>query len=999
MRKVLFAILIVVFLFSAAGVRVSSETQKNNDLGHFNPNENVSLILEFNELPIIVYQATFKHKLLSIFNKNDVDDYSSKLTLNHFNFSKAINEMGGKVNFTYDYLFNGLSCTVPAKYIEKLKKDPNLKNIYLDKKAYLDRTTAEKVIMSDVVNSMKDKNGKLITGQGIVVGIIDTGVDYNNKELGGGGFPNSKVIGGYNFADSSPDPIDKEGHGTHVAGIIAGSFNGIARDAQIRAYKVFSSDNNSTSTSTIIKGIEQAVKDKCDIINISIGTDGGAAFDNDPESVAVRNAVNAGVVMVAAAGNKGARSDLVNFPMSAPASVDQSIGVGATDDSVTGVISVAQAQIEGVYPAESPYFTEGSFKIVYCGYGSQSDFSGKDLKGKVALVQRGGNIYFGDKDINAKQAGAVGVIVFNNVSGIPDISLQSQTNPTFKDFIPFLFVSSTDGKILKDNIGQMVSINNKYGLGQIADFSANGPTMDFALKPDLVAPGINIDSTYLNNTTIKMSGTSMASPVVAGVAALLKQAKPMLTPELLKATLMNTADVLTNPDSQIPFSPLMQGSGRVNALNAVSVSTAVTPASVIFGNGDTTASATFTIQNFSNSSVSFFTNYKSYPGNNVSVSLPFLVTVPPNSKTNISATFSTTNVSLPSYGFVYLVNGSNDKLHIPFVFLPNLSVPSLIQNVRQSTTVVSNGKSMNIDFNVGIGSIIEDNNSKFNSNIAGELKVNIYNNKGQLIKTIFDKSPIYIGDYSVKIDSIDSLGMNYLLDNGNYFFKVMYLEVNEDVNSKDVYPVIAKAEDSKSFVVTGSPQGNITFFIQDNLTPLLKSGETFWVDVGIKSFKSSKSINLTVDYDPFLLQILNVKPGSIVNENVSFTDTLQPGKIFMALSSDSEMNLQGSGSVASIQFQAIGNGDGFLGLSAVTPSSFEKLVLGSLHYEISDYSRIFDLNGDGRVDSSDLNIFKSSFGAKSGDTNYNKNCDFNFDGVVDSLDFFILSKHFGEVYP
>ena len=998
MRKVLLIIFIVIFVFSTGTFKVSSKTQKNNELGNFKPDENVSLILEFNEPPATVYKTTFKYKLLSIFNKNELDDYLSKVKIAQSNFSEKIKKMEGSISFTYDYLFNGLACVIPGKYIDELKKDQSLKNIYLDKKAYLERTTTRKVIMSDAVNSMKDMNGKLITGKDIVVGIIDTGVDYNNKELGGVGFPNAKVIGGYNFADSTSDPMDVEGHGTHVAGIIAGSLNGIAREAQIRAYKVFSSDSGSTSTSTIIKGIEQAVKDKCNIINISIGTDGGAAFDTDPESIVVRNAVDAGVVVVAAGGNEGCRSDLVNFPMSSPASVNQSIGVGATDDSITGVINVTGYQIKGTYPAESPYFVDNSYQIVYCGYGGQNDFAGKDLKGKVALVQRGANIYFGDKDLNAKEAGATGIIVFNNVSGIPNIALTSQTNPTFKDFIPFLFVSSTDGQILKENISQTISISNKYGLGGIADFSANGPTLDFYLKPDLVAPGVNIDSTYPNNSYVKLSGTSMASPVVAGVVALLKQARPTLSPDLIKATLMNTADILTNQDSQMPFSPLIQGSGRLNALNAVKVSTAVTPASFIFGNGDSEKSVTFTLQNFSNSALSFFTNYKSYPENNINVSLPFSITVPPNGKSNLTATFSTSDALVESYGFVYLTGGSNDKLHIPFVFLPDLSEPSFIENVRATSTTIGNGKSMNIDFKIGMGSIIEDNNSKFRGNIAGEVEVNIYNSKGELIKTVFNKSPIYIGDYSIKIDSTDSLGMNYLFENGKYFFKVIYLETNENTDSKDVYPDITKAEDYNSFVVSGSPPGHVNLSLEGGLTPLLKNGDKFWVDVYLDSYKPNKSINLTVNYDPFLLQILNVKAGSIVSGNVRFTDTILPGKIFMALSSDTE-TLQGSGTIASIQFQAISNGDGFIGVDPVTASSLEKFVLGALYYKISDYSRIFDLNKDSKVDSLDLDIFKASFGTKSGDTNYNKSYDFNFDSVIDKLDFFILSKHFGEVYP
>jgi len=997
MRKVVVMILVLVLMLSAGAMKISSKTQKNNIPGNFNPDEKVGLILEFNEPPVSVYKTTFKYKLLSVFNRNEIDDYARRIRVNQDAFTDKIKQMKGEVNFTYDYLFNGVSLTISAKYIEELKKDRNVKNIFLDKKVYLQREVTSKVIMADVVNKMKDNNGKLITGNGVVVGVIDTGVDYTNKELGGGGFPNSKIIGGYNFADSKTDPMDKEGHGTHVAGIIAGSLNGIAPDAKIRAYKVFSQDNISTSTSTIVKSIEQAVKDKCDIINISIGTEGGAAFDDDPESVAVRNAVNEGVVVIAAAGNTGSRSDLVNFPISSPASVDQSIGVGASDDSITGVINIGGLQIEGLYPPESPSFAENTYQLVYCGLGEKSDFSGKDLKGKIALVQRG-KVYFGDKDLNAKAAAAAGIIVFNNVSGIPGVQLKSEFNPSAKDFIPFLFVSSTDGKILREFIGQEVDISNKYGLGVIADFSANGTTIDFSLKPDLVAPGVNIDSTYLNNTNVKMSGTSMASPVVAGAAALLKQSKPSLTPALIKASLMNTADILTNPDSQLPFSPFQQGSGRVNILSAVNASGFATPSSFIFGNGDTQKTITFTLQNLSNSSISYFTNYKSYPENNVTLSVPFLVTVPPNGKTNLMATFSVSDSSIESYGFIYFVNGSNDQIHIPFVYLPDLKEPSLLENVKITNIQVIATKPIKVNFKIGMGSVIESNTSKFRSNLAGEVKVNIYDDAGKLIKTVFDKSPVYIGYYSVEINPLDSTGMNYLLDNGKYFLKVIYLETNDNSKSKDIYPDVVKSEDYESLTVSGAPSGHVDFLPKNSLTPLLKNGDTFWVDLFLSASKTSETLNFTVNYDPFVLKVLNVEEGSIVSSEVGFTSTLEPGKILIILSSDTG-TIRDRGTIASIEFQAIGNSEGFIEIRSINASSNEKFVLGTLYYMISDYSKIFDLNSNKKVDSLDLDIFKASFGAKEGDNNYNKNCDFNFDGVVDSLDFFIFSKHFGEAYP
>jgi len=143
------------------------------------------------------------------------------------------------------------------------------------------------------------------------------------------------------------------------------------------------------------------------------------------------------------------------------------------------------------------------------------------------------------------------------------------------------FVSFTDGQILKWNIGTQFFISNEAGLGLMAEFSSAGPTSDFYFKPDLVAPGANINSTYLNNSYMKMSGTSMASPMIAGCAALIKQAKPTLSPQEIKYLMMNTADILYNPASNLPYSPTLQGAGRVNIFNAVNSTGLIYPAALI----------------------------------------------------------------------------------------------------------------------------------------------------------------------------------------------------------------------------------------------------------------------------------------------------------------------------------------------------------------------------------------------------------------------------------
>ena len=953
----------------------------------YSPEEEVPIIIELNSPPVTVYKRTVRYRILSLFVKDELEKYAKKIEKNQIQTINYTKNFNAKVKFKYTYLFNGFSCTVKGKYINSIAQMRNVKRIFKDKKAYIERTYATKVIKSDIVNRMTDSSNNYITGKGVLVGIVDTGVDYNNKELGGGGFPNSKVIGGYNFADMNSDPMDTDGHGTHVAGIIAGSHYGVAPDAKIRAYKVFKGNDETTSTSIIIAGIEQAVKDKCNVINISIGIPGGEGNGSDPESIAVENAVSAGVTVVAAAGNTGCRSELVPFPMSAPASNKDVIGVGASDDAMHGVILLKDRTIVGTYPDESPIFNDGNYEIVYCGYGEEKDFSGKDLKGKIALIQRG-KIYFGDKDLNAKKAGAKGVIVFNNVSGLPSIALVSKSNPNETDFIPFLFVSYTDGIYIKQQTNS-IKIVNKYGLGRMSTFSSNGPTSDFYLKPDIVAPGVSISSTILGNKTTIMSGTSMAAPFVTGSVALIKQARGFLKPNEIKALLMNTAEILTNPDSLKPYSPLMQGSGRINVEKAVTSKAFVEPASFMFGNGVTEKNAKFTIKNISDNSLSFSISSMCFSNSSITVIHPNNVYVGPFSEKSFTVTFNANKNSEESaYGFLYIDSGDT-HLHIPFVYIPSFKGPAYLENVSQNGDLLTENIPIRINFTVGMGT--EDNSTSvpFRENIADEIKINVYDKEGKFLDTIFDKSIAYIGDYSLIFNGRDIFGNNFL-NNGKYYYKIMYLKANDDEATKAIKPIIIKSEKSGSFTVSNISANTIDIVPENNETLLLKKGEDFWVDIKLQLKNPLNNLSINYKYDSAMLKILEVKKGASVLDNQINFSFEQPGDLHIALSG----NIQ-SGKIARIHFKAIEDGTGL-----IYPASTDgSLNMKPLKYIVSDYSRMWDLNNDKKVDDADVAIFKKGFGTNSEDTGFNDALDFNKDNIVNGEDFLILTKHYGEIYP
>ncbi len=993
MKKFLSVFLTVLLIFTVSGGRSNAEIRKIADGVDVDGVSPINVVVELKSPPVSVYKKGFKYRLLSVFNKNAETSYEKKVLNIQERVIKSASKFGIKPKFHYSYTFNGFSCTISPEGVKELAKMRDVKKIYPDKKAYLIRQEADKIIGADKVHKLKGPNGDYLTGKGIVVGIVDTGVDYNDTELGGGGFPNGKVIGGYDFADMDSDPMDTDGHGTHVAGIIAGNKYGVAPDAKIRVYKVFGKNSGSTATSLIIKGIDQAVKDKCNVVNISIGTVGGEGNGSDAESVAVKNAVESGVTVVAAAGNWGSRSEVLPFPLGSPASSKYAIGVGASDDSKHGIIEFEGKEIFAYYPAEAPYFAEKKYEIIYCGYGKKSDFDGKNVKGKIALVKRG-DIYFGDKDLNAKKAGAVGVICFNNVAGLPTIKLVSQNNPNATGFIPFLFVSETDGAIIKKQAESngSVFIKNKGGLGLIAPFSSEGPTADFTFKPDIVAPGVNINSTVPHNKYESWSGTSMAAPFVSGCAALLLQDKPNLSPDLVKAILMNTATILKNPDSGIPFSPLLQGTGRVNIFSAVNSNVAITPSSVLFGSGEKSKTETFSVKNFSSDVLVLSLSVKTFSAKSLNISLPKSVVVPPKSRANFGATFKAdNNTDSDVFGVIYISGGSS-LLHIPFLYIPEFSIPSYLENVSITKNSLAGDDTALICFNVKVGALDKEESKEFTQNIADEVKVEIYNSVGKPVEVLFDKSPIFIGEYSVPIGTKDANG-NFILKNGTYFYKVSYIEPNNDPETKEYFSDVVKAEKSGSFKVSGVPTSGVAVTPESGKTLLLKPGEEFATNISVWFDKPLLNFKGTFAFDSTLLKLLSL---SASDKNTTLKYTVNNGRVFFTMSG----KIPAKGAVLRAVFKAYDSGSGFLRLSAASIYPFEEnFVLTPLFYKIGAYVRPWDINGDKIVDSNDFGIFEKSFLLNKNDAGFNPKCDFNKDGIVDSDDFFELSKHFGEVYP
>lgn len=424
------------------------------------------------------------------------------------------------------------------------------------------------------------------TGKGVRVAVIDTGVDYSHPDLFGFG-SDAKVVGGYDFVENDQSPTDTNGHGTEVAGIIAanGSLRGIAPDAKILAYRV-SDTGNSVSSDLIVSAIKRAVEDGVDIINISLGVN----RTNDRIDEAINEATEKGIVVVVAAGNSGPDIRTIGSPGRDP----HAITVGATYNNITESL-VATLQVDGKrievlpmvgMPSASQSITG---EIVFGKYGRVHDLEGIDAKGKILLVERGSDqkdelVYFSEKERNAASAGASAVIVYNNEPGIFLGDLRSrQEGPDYTPRIPTVSMSKEDGLELKSMLQNRTvgTINTFYHPDFVSFFSSRGPVSPFYIKPDLVAPGVFVNSTSINGAYNLTSGTSFAAPHVSGAVALLLQRSPSLTPQQVASIIITTTDPVSDT-FETAFPHEVSGAGRLNVTRAFGANLVISPHYAVF---------------------------------------------------------------------------------------------------------------------------------------------------------------------------------------------------------------------------------------------------------------------------------------------------------------------------------------------------------------------------------------------------------------------------------
>ena len=575
-----------------------------------------------------------------------------------------------KVTDSYSKVWNGVAVKAEDKDLDKILQAKNVKAVFPVLASKPPKEPAQKedgkpnLNVSGELTGVTEARNKLgLTGKGVKIGIIDTGIDIDHPAFGGSGvpgsaaFPTSKVVAGYDFVgdkfnnDSSsgtynpnpkPDPVpnDCDNHGTHVASIAAGNdaakkFKGVAPDAKLGAYRVFGCDGY-TRDDVILAAMERATKDGMDVVNMSLGGN-FVSWPNYPTSAAADAMADSGIVVAASAGNSRAKGIFANGD---PSVAHKAISVGSVDNTHTRSFAfkgpdgklVAYNALKG--SPEAP--AAGKLELAAYPDGKKTgsvDLPGTPFKGKAVLVSRG-STEFHEKALAAQNDGAAAVIIYNNEEGA--LMAEATGEPAIR--IPTVGITQAEGAKLEAAAAagsasiewtreEVVSADSNGGA--LSDSSSFGLAADLTVKPDVLAPGGNIYAAIPikkqgERGYASYSGTSMASPHAAGAAALLLQSNTALNPGDVRTVLQNTGKSVTfaalesHGFDRTAKEPIhRQGAGLINVPAAVAqahshakiasdaVPSTVTPSKISLGDTDSNDPTELTIANRSNKEVTY----------------------------------------------------------------------------------------------------------------------------------------------------------------------------------------------------------------------------------------------------------------------------------------------------------------------------------------------------------------------------------------------------------
>ncbi|XP_059277173.1 subtilisin-like protease [Lycium ferocissimum] len=525
--------------------------------------------------------------------------------------------------YSYHNVMIGFAARLSAEQVKEMEKKPGFISAWPQRILFLHTTHSPSFLgLQQNIGLWGDAN----YGKGVIIGVLDTGISPDHPSFSDKGMPpppakwkgkcesnfttkcNNKLIGARTFPTSSESPVDDNGHGTHTASTVAGSFVkganvygnangtavGIAPLAHLAIYKVC--DSFGCSDSDILAAMDAAIDDGVDILSLSLGGS-SKAFYNDPIALGAYSATQRGILVSCSAGNNGP----YDSTLSNEAPWILTVGASTLDRKLKATVKIGNQK---VYEGESAFHPKGhnstffplfdpasparnatDFDSPYCGTGSLND---PEIKGKIVMCMAGGGYSNIEKGQAVKDAGGFGMILFN----FPDYGFTNFADPhvlpalyiTYKDGMEILdYMNSTSKPIAR--IAFQGTIIGDKDAPVVAAFSARGPSLASPgiLKPDIIGPGVNIlaawptsvDNKANTNSTFNIiSGTSMSCPHLSGIAALLKSAHPTWSPAAIKSAIMTTAKTVNLANDPIlderllPANIFAVGSGHVNPSKA-----------------------------------------------------------------------------------------------------------------------------------------------------------------------------------------------------------------------------------------------------------------------------------------------------------------------------------------------------------------------------------------------------------------------------------------------
>ncbi len=746
-------ILATTLIFSAIGLGViafgvggSPRSNPNADAVARGPDvDNTSAIVQLKGDPISTNPSTKPpHGSKIDFNGQAVRSYRAQLNQKRNEFKRWLrtNAPSARVTGEYDVALNAVAVQLNGTLLARIAAAPMVQSAEYN--ALYHPTLSESYKIINALGAWGGQVGRATAGAGIKIGDIDTGIDNLHPFFNPTGFSYPPGFPKCDAADSTSHTPDQDceyvspkvivakvfynknhqqnldaqaiqDHGTHTAGIAAGIYDptlnavvngvniddmsGIAPGAWLGNYNVFPGGVLDARSEDILNAVDAAVADGMDVLNLSLG--GSYHGNNDLLAIGLDNAADAGVVVAVAAGNSGPGQGTVESPGRARKVITVAASTNKHFVGQPFTYPMGGGTTVGAAVGDFPPLPTSSFGLYFNTELTACTSVDGGASGKVVVVNRGG-CTFSTKVRNAIAAGAIGVVVLNNVAGDPTAMAKDGGGG---DNLPAVMLGKNEGAALRTanppdasavaTFQEFVTPNQDI----LAGFSSQGPTaIDLAVKPDVTSVGVNVLSSITcvgkpagcpgdGSGWAFFSGTSMSTPHIAGSAAVLKNLHSSWTPAQIKSALVNRADLVIKDaiTGSHDIGPTAQGAGRENLSVAAGATTWMDPVSASFGKvtlGHPT-SLTITLSNPSGSDETFTVSTTKFTPSTFGGTVPSIydagtlssgddrivapasVTVPANGSTTMTVTVSSGHGDVVQ-GWINLDGPGSNDLHFAY---------------------------------------------------------------------------------------------------------------------------------------------------------------------------------------------------------------------------------------------------------------------------------------------------------------------------------------------